>query len=364
LLFDYDTVDYTYSSLEIKSNGLLLRNDKKIKFEKGKALTNETIGAITIKGDEYTLKLENTAKILEERNWMVIRNTIYKEEAYKLKQNDIIKFGKIAFMVKELRVDKHTTESKVEEDIPEYNFDFKKHSKCRICLMEDNEQDNPLIRLPCKCRGSMKSIHLICMQQWLRSKITTKSLNFLTVHSFKNIECEICKQSIPEKIKFRNEVISFVDYDKPDGCYIILESLSNEKRETRHVYIINMKEKKNMKIGRANDADVRMTDISISRNHAELKLKLNGFYLEDNASKFGTLLQLQSDVLFLPNKNFALQSGRIYITITLKRTFIGWLLCYHNKALNEFDYNNYFEKQIIAVENNIVHKFDMVVYLD
>jgi hypothetical protein len=29
---------------------------------------------------------------------------------------------------------------------------------CRICLMEDNEEDNPLFA-PCKCAGSMGMIH-------------------------------------------------------------------------------------------------------------------------------------------------------------------------------------------------------------
>jgi hypothetical protein len=164
-----------------------------------------------------------------------------------------------------------------------------------------------------------------------------------------------------EKIKFRNEVISFVEYTKPESCYIILESLSNEKRETRHVYIIDMKEKKTMKIGRANDADVRMTDISISRNHAFLKLNSTGFYLEDNASKFGTLVQLQNDVMFLPNKLFALQSGRIYILITMTKTFLGYLLCYSNKSLNGMDYNDYFEKQVIKMETKFVENIHIVV---
>jgi hypothetical protein len=300
---------------------------------------------------------------------MVIRNTYYRDKTYRLKQNDIIKFGKIAFLIKEIKLDRFDTELQADDNnIPIYNYEFKKHSKCRICLMEDNETDNPLIRLPCKCRGSMKSIHLICMQQWLRSKMTTKSLNFLTVHSFKNIECEICKQSIPgksiiilERIRFRNEVISFVDYEKPDSFYIILESLSNEKRETRHVYIINMKEKRTMKIGRANDADVRMTDISISRNHAFFKLNSDGVYLEDNGSKFGTLVQLQNNITFLPGKVFALQSGKIYITINMTRTFIGWLLCYQNKELMRQDYNDYFEKQKIVVEEKIIENINIVV---
>jgi hypothetical protein len=182
-----------------------MKNDKKIYFDKNsKTPTNETIGMLSVKGDEFKLKLENHSKILEEKNWMVIRNTNFRDKIYKLKQNDIIKFGKIAFLIRELRNDLKSTDQKenIDENIPIYNYEAKKNhnSKCRICLMEDDELDNPLIRLPCKCRGSMKSIHLGCMQQWLRSKMTSKSLNFLTVHTFKNIECEICKQSIPGKL--------------------------------------------------------------------------------------------------------------------------------------------------------------------
>ena len=63
--------------------------------------------------------------------------------------------------------------------------------------MEDGEIDSSLIRLPCKCKGSLKSIHIICMQQWLKSKLNTKVFNSLTVYSFKSLECEICKTSIP-----------------------------------------------------------------------------------------------------------------------------------------------------------------------
>lgn len=40
---------------------------------------------------------------------------------------------------------------------------------CRICLMEDNEIDNPLFS-PCKCSGSMRFIHHECLKTWFASK--------------------------------------------------------------------------------------------------------------------------------------------------------------------------------------------------
>jgi len=36
---------------------------------------------------------------------------------------------------------------------------------CRICLDESETEENPFIT-PCKCAGSMKFIHLICLQEW------------------------------------------------------------------------------------------------------------------------------------------------------------------------------------------------------
>lgn len=46
------------------------------------------------------------------------------------------------------------------------------------------------------------------------------------------------------------------------------------------------------KLGRGHESDVRVSDISVSRCHAILKYDLNehSYYLEDNLSKFGTLV--------------------------------------------------------------------------
>jgi len=71
----------------------------------------------------------------------------------------------------------------------------KSNATCRVCLSE-NEDDNPLIS-PCHCTGSCKYIHLECLRHWFKAKVVTKTLNFLIVHIFKNLECDICKKNIP-----------------------------------------------------------------------------------------------------------------------------------------------------------------------
>lgn len=238
--------------------------------------------------------------------------------------------------------------------------------QCRICLMEDNDADNPLIN-PCACIGSVRFIHVDCIRKWLKSKITTKMFNFLIVHSFKNLECELCKKTFPERIKFKDEIINIYEMQKPENNYIMLESISREKRENRYLYIIHLKDKQSIKLGRANDSDVRMTDISVSRNHASLKLYNGYLYLQDNSSKFGTLVNLQRSLIVIPQRQLALQSGKLYLLFNLKKTCFAAFRCYKNKTLMQQDYNDYLEAQVVLCskreESDFVNIVNLYFYL-
>jgi pSer/pThr/pTyr-binding forkhead associated (FHA) protein len=53
-----------------------------------------------------------------------------------------------------------------------------------------------------------------------------------------------------------------------------------------------------IKVGRGHDCQVRITDISVSRLHAFFRKSTRGdFLLEDNGSKFGTLIQVRKPFL-------------------------------------------------------------------
>jgi hypothetical protein len=80
--------------------------------------------------------------------------------------------------------------------------------------------------------------------------------------------------------------------------FIWLESLTFEKNSSRMVHLVMPGEGKNLfKLGRGHESDVRVSDISVSRTHAILKYESdNQFYLEDNLSKFGTLVLAKSGI--------------------------------------------------------------------
>lgn len=74
-------------------------------------------------------------------------------------------------------------------------------------------------------------------------------------------------------------------------------------------------------MGRGHDSDVRVCDISVSRCHTLMKFNWNNsnFYLEDNLSKFGTLISSkEADIQLHPNQTKAVQIGRSVISFTIK----------------------------------------------
>ena len=106
-----------------------------------------------------------------------------------------------------------------------------------------------------------------------------------------------------------------------DRNYLLLESLTFEKNSSRMVHLIMPdSEKKVFKLGRGHESDVRVSDISVSRCHALVKYNdENGrFYLEDNLSKFGTLVLAKSSIDLEPEMTKAVQIGRSVISFTVK----------------------------------------------
>jgi pSer/pThr/pTyr-binding forkhead associated (FHA) protein len=87
-----------------------------------------------------------------------------------------------------------------------------------------------------------------------------------------------------------------------EPCYIVLESVSTNTSKVIHV--VNLIQTNEIKLGRGHDADVRVTDISVSRLHALLKKTTKGYFvLEDNHSKFGTLALVKTPIALQMNES-------------------------------------------------------------
>lgn len=212
---------------------------------------------------------------------------------------------------------------------------------CRICLIESSLVD-PLI-CPCNCQGSVMYIHLSCIKKWVKSRQTVKEYKNLTVISFKSSKCEICKEDYPERLKINGNHIDLLEVDLPNNKnYILLEGFYWEVRETKNWYIIHMdNEDKKILFGRGNLCDVRMSCISVSREHAEIRQSEDGrFTIEDLNSKFGTLVLIKNKLRVIPYKRLTIQYNNCIISYKLMNS--GWLTCC-KKVINEGNVLSYNE---------------------
>jgi len=144
-------------------------------------------------------------------------------------------------------------------------------------------------------------------------------------YTWKQFECEICKTPYPYVFKSLGRKYRLVDVSLPtSGNFLWLESLTFEKNSSRIVHVIKptVNGKTQWKLGRGHESDLRVSDISVSRCHAILKYDINEskrFYLEDNLSKFGTLVLSNNGTVDLDlNKTKAIQIGRSVISFTIR----------------------------------------------
>jgi pSer/pThr/pTyr-binding forkhead associated (FHA) protein len=69
-----------------------------------------------------------------------------------------------------------------------------------------------------------------------------------------------------------------------------------------------------IKLGRGHECEIRITDISVSRNHARIDKVGDDYYVFDNKSKFGTLVKEEQLSLDLSRIKQGVQIGRTVIT--------------------------------------------------
>jgi hypothetical protein len=246
------------------------------------------------------------------------------QKGYPLQAGDIIKLGRIKYLVHEYRDNSKTHSlgkimlfgSQVSET---YNATFRPGDGiCKICFDVQTE-DNMFIE-PCRCKGSCSFVHVSCLKKWIESKISKHPNNCSTMYNLSKFECEICQHPYPYKVVLNGAEIPMIEIEKPKKPYILLQSLNEGRQdEERMLFLVKLPDTylKIFKLGRAQTSEIRMTDISVSRSHAYIRYFNKQFHLFDNTSKFGTLVKMKGSIVFGYDM-VAVQIGRTVLTMTMR----------------------------------------------
>jgi len=163
----------------------------------------------------------------------------------------------------------------------------------------------------------MGQIHVTCLKEWLNSKRLVYEGVRVTSYFWKALECELCKE--PFENKMRSSMFAIMQFDKPEKNYMILESIKSAPAKVVHVFDLRYD---SFKVGRSVETDMKIADISVSRTHSYFKVKDNKILVEDNGSKFGTLVKIQRPVDLLNVKgdisSTIFQVGRTLIFLQLQ----------------------------------------------
>ena len=230
-----------------------------------------------------------------------------------------------------------------------------KHKKiCRICFGENDKDDseNPLIS-PCICNGSMKYIHYKCLRNWLDSKIDSSPLSSIELKD--NIGmcyctdifvCELCKTKFPDYINFNGKLFNLTFYKTEFEKFLIFQSIQIDSNNKSFIHILSFYKRNKLSIGRSNDCDILFPEHSISRHHCFIHYdkKSERLFLEDNSSRYGSLILIQNPFLLMINKlSLNIQKNKTYIKIKLSIPF-GLFSCCSISTYNSEKYKSYQEQ--------------------
>ena len=339
----YISVDYlSYLIIKNRDNSLvILQSQDEFNYENNtflfglrKSFKDKTIKIINpIKATKQTDKGE--INDLRNKLWYIV-NSEDKEkinEDYILNENDIIRFGDCVFEVIKIGVPKIENEAKNGDQLYNIssinnkygllfkikNYDNQKDNEqnenkkltCQICEKASDDNENPILKI-CNCYN-----HFKCLRKNLISNIK-ENLENQRVYSFNPLEfkCNECEKIVPLRFEKLGKIYNFLEFEKMS--YIVLEYLGkidNEEKNNENdkkqnptiVYIINLNDKSEIKIGKnrkdiINDIDLQ--DDYISRKHAVIKFnKENGNLILENRSitevvynkEDGTLIQKQKE---------------------------------------------------------------------
>ena len=127
--------------------------------------------------------------------------------------------------------------------------------------------------------------------------------------------CELCSTPLPFKIYLDGKKYFTVKIPRPKKPYIVLNPVLKDQGKVKVYFLISFANKTTMTMGRKKDTDIKVSDdASVSRYHTIFTYTENNkkgkFYIQDNNSKYGTLIYLKKNLLLKPSlSGICLQMG-------------------------------------------------------
>ncbi|GIX63957.1 FHA domain containing protein, putative [Babesia caballi] len=258
--------------------------------------------------------------MLQHRAWLVVRALPNKR--YMLQEHDTVKLGRYRLRVKKIVTKQDLPNfditSLLDAPVPELTSPVPDGMpiQCRICLSESADDDQLLC--PCECKGSIKYVHAECMRRWMYLRSTKDAKDSDQPQKAALVcesTCELCKAPMPPFVRVKGKLVPLIVLPDMTHPFLLLEN--SPPHESKGTYFISFQDTDFVRLGRGHDASVRIADVSISRNHATIYYEDGKFFLEDQDSKFGTLVMMRRPMSIRLADVMAIQVGRSLIELAV-----------------------------------------------
>ena len=141
-------------------------------------------------------------------------------------------------------------------------------------------------------------------------------------YNSRDILCELCKTKLPDYIKHNDKLYNITYYKPNYKEFIVLESVRADEVRLKYIHLISFDNKSEIMIGRSNKCELSIPEISVSRVHSIIRKRSGELFLEDNISRYGTLVLVQNNNMIINNKfPLKLQINHTYIKIRINVPF-------------------------------------------
>lgn len=212
---------------------------------------------------------------------------------------------------------------------------------CRICLEEVSDEgaaspdyeaemgEGAMMQAPCLCKGSNGMVHISCLRQWLGTRYGVQNVGGTgQCFSVKPPVCDICKTEFPVTVSPDGGVqkVALVPglplIEPPFIVFSMPRSFGDDKSRPhgeRLVFAPLVDPSVPLKIGRSHDNQLRVPDVSVSRQHATVTFSEGAFSLKDNDSQFLTTIRPRKPLVLRGSQGapLAVQIGRTLLSAAL-----------------------------------------------
>ena len=375
---DYYIIKYKDESDEKQKEKINFIYSNLIKQKISSNNTTKIVGVLKYNKTNSNLKIINSFKSRQLNNLYMPENCerlyeLFPVDKYvNIKEGDIIKIGRIrmkfdriSFMSqnktlyevinKNILNNSQTFNSKENNETLSVNkmlvssarnTEINGKAYCRLCYLSESSFTDPLIS-PCNCSGTMKYIHLSCLKNSIKIKYHKKSEQYYDIFLFQNYNCEICLAVYPKYIIYKTQVYYLIDIDFDKfGNYVLCDLtqyIDNNQRISHLGYLMfKIEDNLELSLGRKKNNNIKLKDISVSRNHCVIMKKDDNLLIKDLGSKFGTMRYINNYIDIDFKENTKLLSGKHELEFSLVKSWslfgftnVFKYCCSCNQPINE-----------------------------